>query len=175
MQHIIPAHKDVNGTMIDAEFEPCTALGIMALLHSTNVDLAGKRAVVIGRSDTVGKPVARMLLEADCTVTVCHSQTLNLAEHTKAADVLICAAGKPNLITASMVKQGAIVIDVGVNSVPDPDNPGKSMMVGDVDFGLVKDVAGWITPVPGGVRPMTVAMLLRNVCDAHKENLRRSN
>lgn len=173
LQCIIPPYKDVDGAMVDAEYEPCTARGIMALLHSTNQDLAGKHAVVIGRSDTVGKPVARMLLEADCTVTLCHSQTQNLAEHTKSADILVCAVGKPGLVTADMIKPGAIVIDVGINSVPDPANPGKTKMVGDVDFGLVKDVAGWITPVPGGVGPMTVAMLLQNVCDAHKDKMRR--
>lgn len=168
-QHLIPSAKDVDGAMIDAEFDPCTPRGIMHLLHSTNVDIAGMHAVVVGRSDTVGKPMAQMLLDADCTVTTCHSQTQELTVHTKMADILISAVGKPNLITADMVKPGAIVVDVGINHVPDPANPGKTKLVGDVDFELVKEVAGWITPVPGGVGPMTVAALLDNVWRAHKE------
>ena len=167
LQHLIPPFKDVDGAMIDAEFDPCTPRGIMHLLHSTNIDLAGKHAVVVGRSDTVGRPMAQMLLDADCTVTTCHSQTENLALHTSMADILICAAGKPNLITANMVKPGAIVVDVGINRVPDPTQPDKTMLVGDVDYPLVKDVASWITPVPGGVGPMTVAVLLDNVWQAH--------
>ena len=155
--------------MIDAEFDPCTPRGIMHLLHSTNVDLAGKHAVVVGRSDTVGRPMSQMLLDADCTVTTCHSMTENLAAHTRMADILISAAGQPNLIKADMVKPGAIVIDVGINHIPDTANPGSKKLVGDVDFPLVKEVAGWITPVPGGVGPMTVAILLDNVWRAHAE------
>lgn len=169
LQHLIPPSKDVDGAMIDAEFDPCTPRGVMHLLHSTNVDLEGKHAVVIGRSDTVGKPMAEMLLEADCTVTTCHSRTENLADYTRTADILVCAAGHANLVTADMVKPGAIVVDVGINRIPDPENPDKTKIVGDVDYPLVKEVAGWITPVPGGVGPMTVAILLDNVWRAHAE------
>lgn len=174
LAYVIPASKDVDGFMIDAEFDPCTPRGVMHLLHSTNVDLAGKHAVVVGRSDTVGKPMAQMLLEADCTVTTCHSQTEDLASHTRMADILVVAAGKPNLITASMVKPGAIVVDVGINRIPDPENPGKTKIVGDVDYALVKDVAGWITSIPGGVGPMTIAVLLDNVRRAHAMSKRSS-
>lgn len=169
LQYLIPPSKDVDGAMIDAEYDPCTPRGIMHLLHSINVDLAGKHAVVIGRSDTVGKPMAQMLIEADCTVTTCHSKTENLADYTRSADILVCAAGRANLITADMVKPGAIVVDVGINRIPDPENPDKTKLVGDVDYPLVKEVAGWITPVPGGVGPMTVAVLLDNVWKAHVE------
>lgn len=169
MQHVIPADKDVGGVMIDAEYDPCIPRGVMHLIHAADEDLAGKQAVVIGRSDAIGKPIAQMLLEADCTVTVCHSMTHNLASITKSADILVSAAGHPNLITADMVKPGAIVIDVGLNSAPDPDRPGQTKQVGDVDFALVKEVAGCITPVPGGVAPMGVAMLLKNTLTARQE------
>lgn len=133
---------------------PCTAKGIIALLNYEN--LQGKHAVVVGRSDIVGKPIAHMLLEKDATVTVCHSKTKNLAEITRMADILIVAIGKPKFITADMVKDGAIVIDVGINRMED----GK--LCGDVDFDAVVDKVRAITPVPGGVGPMTVAELLMN-------------
>lgn len=155
-------NKDVDGFLSDeSDYQPCTPKGIMRLLFEvyTRDELAGLNAVVIGRSEIVGKPMAQMLLEADCTVTVCHSHTQNLAMHTKNADILIVAAGKPGLITADMVKPGAVVIDVGINRV-------NGKLVGDVDFDAVKEVAGWITPVPGGVGPMTVAMLMDNVWEA---------
>lgn len=136
------------------EIAPCTAQGIMTLLDQ--YDLKGKHAVVVGRSDIVGKPVAHMLLEKDATVTICHSKTENLAEFTRMADILIVAIGKPKFITADMVKDGAIVIDVGINRMEN----GK--LCGDVDFDAVKEKVSAITPVPGGVGPMTVAELLLN-------------
>lgn len=137
----------------------CTPKGAMAMIRRTGLELAGKEAVVVGRSNIVGKPMAMLLLDANCTVTVCHSRTCNLAEHTRRADILVAAVGKPRMITADMVKPGAVVIDVGINRVD-----GK--VVGDVDFDAVKEVAGWITPVPGGVGRMTIAMLLENTLEA---------
>lgn len=138
---------------------PCTPQGILTLLDTAGVPLSGKRAVVVGRSNIVGKPTAKMLLDRDCTVTMAHSHTENLAAVCKEADILVVAVGKAGLITADCVKQGAAVIDVGINRTAE----GK--IVGDVDFEGVKDIAGWITPVPGGVGPMTIAMLLRNTID----------
>jgi methylenetetrahydrofolate dehydrogenase (NADP+)/methenyltetrahydrofolate cyclohydrolase len=135
---------------------PCTPAGVMRLLEHAGVALAGKHAVVIGRSNIVGKPVAMLLLQKDATVTICHSKTAKLAEITRQGDVLIAAVGKAKLVTAGMVKPGACVIDVGVNRLAD----GK--LAGDVDFESVKEIAGAITPVPGGVGPMTIAMLLEN-------------
>jgi methylenetetrahydrofolate dehydrogenase (NADP+)/methenyltetrahydrofolate cyclohydrolase len=135
---------------------PCTPAGVMRLIEHAGVPLAGRRAVVVGRSNIVGKPVALLLLQKDATVTVCHSKTPQLAVITQQADILVAAVGRAKLVTAEMVKPGACVIDVGVNRLPD----GK--LAGDVDYEAVKEVAGWITPVPGGVGPMTIAMLLEN-------------
>lgn len=137
----------------------CTPKGALAMIRRTGIDLRGKEAVVVGRSNIVGKPMAMLLLQQDCTVTMCHSRTKDLAAHTRRADVLVAAVGKARFITADMVKPGAVVIDVGINRVD-----GK--VVGDVDFDAVKDVAGWITPVPGGVGRMTIAMLLENTVEA---------
>jgi len=139
---------------------PCTPAGVMRLIDHARVLLAGRRAVVIGRSNIVGKPLALLLLQKDATVTICHSKSGNLADLTKQADILVGAVGRAKLVTADMVKPGACVIDVGINRLPD----GK--LAGDVDFASVKEVAGWITPVPGGVGPMTVAMLLENCVNA---------
>ncbi|MCH5155546.1 MAG: bifunctional methylenetetrahydrofolate dehydrogenase/methenyltetrahydrofolate cyclohydrolase FolD [Clostridiales bacterium] len=136
----------------------CTPRGIIELIKSTGVPISGKHAVVVGRSNIVGKPVAMLLLQNDATVTVCHSRTQNLKDITLSADILVAAVGKSNFITADMVKRGAIVIDVGMNRT-------ENGLCGDVDFYSVKDVAGYITPVPGGVGPMTVAMLLCNTVD----------
>ena len=133
----------------------CTPKGIMYMLKAGGVELSGKEAVVIGRSNIVGKPVAILLLNEDCTVTICHSRTKNLKEHCKRADILVTAIGKPHFVTEDMVKPGAAVIDVGINRVD-----GK--VVGDVDFEHVKEVAGFITPVPGGVGKMTISMLMEN-------------
>ena len=138
---------------------PATARAVMHLIESTGARIEGRNAVVVGRSSIVGKPVAIMLLEKDATVTICHSKTKNLAEHTKKADILVVAVGKPKLITQGMVKEGAVVIDVGINRVD-----GK--VVGDVDFENVQKIAGFITPVPRGVGPMTIAMLMDNTLKA---------
>ena len=138
---------------------PCTALGCLELIKSTGITLPGAHAVVVGRSNIVGKPVAQLLLNHDCTVTVAHSKTKDLANLTKQADILIAAVGKKHFITADMVKSRAVVIDVGINRQ-------NSNIFGDVDFEAVKDIAGYITPVPGRVGPLTVAMLLANVLDS---------
>ncbi|HEY1290327.1 MAG TPA: bifunctional methylenetetrahydrofolate dehydrogenase/methenyltetrahydrofolate cyclohydrolase FolD [Burkholderiales bacterium] len=135
---------------------PCTPLGCMRLIEHAGVQVAGRHAVVVGRSNIVGKPLAHLLLQKDATVTICHSKSADLGGICRSADLLVAAVGRPKLIGADMVKPGACVIDVGVNRLPD----GK--LAGDVDFDAVKSVAGWITPVPGGVGPMTIAMLLEN-------------
>lgn len=147
-----------------AASEPCTPKGIMRLLKSTGIPLAGKEAVVVGRSNIVGKPVALMLLAESATVTVCHSKTADLADHVRRADVLVAAIGKPRFITADMVKEGAVVVDVGINRLDEG-------LVGDVDYGPVSEKASWITPVPGGVGPMTIAMLLENTLEQAKKGL----
>jgi methylenetetrahydrofolate dehydrogenase (NADP+) / methenyltetrahydrofolate cyclohydrolase len=139
---------------------PCTPLGCMRLIEHAGMQIAGRHAVVIGRSNIVGKPVAMLLLQKDATVTICHSKTPSIEAITKQADILVAAVGRAKLVTARMVKPGACVIDVGINRLPD----GK--LAGDVDYDSVKEVAGWITPVPGGVGPMTIAMLLENCINA---------
>jgi len=165
----ISTSKDVDGyaTLSAGElmtgqpgFRPCTPYGCMKLIESTGIDLRGKHAVVIGRSNTVGKPMALLLLQANATVTVCHSATADIGHHTRQADVIVAAVGKRNVLTADMVKPGAVVIDVGMNRNPE----GK--LCGDVDFAGVKEVASFITPVPGGVGPMTITMLLVNTLEA---------
>jgi methylenetetrahydrofolate dehydrogenase (NADP+)/methenyltetrahydrofolate cyclohydrolase len=168
LQRIAQA-KDVDGftwrslgALLDghASLAPCTPSGSMLMLERSGVPIAGRHAVVIGRSSIVGKPAALMLLERNATVTICHSRTADLAAMTRQADILICAIGRPRMITADMVKPGAAVIDVGINRTAD----GK--LCGDVDFDAVRERAGWITPVPGGVGPMTVAMVIANVITA---------
>ncbi len=139
---------------------PCTPAGVMRLLEHAGVPLAGRHAVVIGRSNIVGKPVALLLLQKDATVTICHSKSKGMEAQARQADILIAAVGRARLVTAAMVKPGACVIDVGVNRLAD----GK--LAGDVDFDAVREVAGWITPVPGGVGPMTIAMLLENCVES---------
>jgi methylenetetrahydrofolate dehydrogenase (NADP+) / methenyltetrahydrofolate cyclohydrolase len=141
-------------------FWPCTPFGCMKMLESIGYELRGRNAVVIGRSNIVGKPMAMLLLQQSATVTICHSATRDLKAHTMQADVIVAAVGKRNIVTADMVKPGAVVIDVGMNR----DDAGK--LCGDVDFSMVREVAGWITPVPGGVGPMTRAMLLVNTLQA---------
>lgn len=143
-------------------FIPCTAYGVIKMLESYNIQIEGKHAVVIGRSNVVGKPISQCLLNKNATVTICHSKTKNLAEITKTADILISAVGKINMVTENMVKNGAVVIDVGINR----NEEGK--LLGDVDFENVKNKVSYITPVPGGVGPMTVAMLMNNVIKACK-------
>ena len=154
-------HAMNSGRLMNGQpgFVPCTPLGVMKLLEAYGIDPAGKHAVVIGRSNIVGKPMAMLLLRANATVTICHSRTQNLADITRQADILVAAVGRANFVTADMVKAGAAVIDVGINRVD-----GK--IVGDVDFDAVSGVAGYITPVPGGVGQMTIAMLLANTLDA---------
>lgn len=140
-------------------FVPCTPLGVMEMLHRNNVEIKGKEAVIIGRSNIVGKPMAALLLQEHATVTICHSRTADLKAHAKNADILVVATGRANMVTGDMVKPGATVIDVGINRVDDA-------LVGDVNFEEAKEVAGLITPVPGGVGPMTITMLLKNTLKA---------
>lgn len=144
-------------------FLPCTPAGIMDLLEYYNVNVSGKKCVVLGRSNIVGKPMAHLLLEKNGTVTVCHSRTANLKEEIKAADILVVAIGKPEFVKADMIKPGAVVIDVGINRTAD----GK--LVGDVDFAAVSELASYVTPVPGGVGPMTITTLLKNTLTAAKQ------
>ena len=165
----IATHKDVDGFSVMSAGElmsglpglrPCTPLGCMKLIESTGQSLRGKHAVVIGRSNTVGKPMALLLLQAHATVTVCHSATVDVPLLTRQADIVVAAVGRRNTLTADMIKPGAIVIDVGINR----NEEGK--LCGDVDFEAARQVAGWITPVPGGVGPMTITMLLANTLEA---------
>ncbi len=167
----IAAEKDVDGfgpenvgnlVIGDDCFYPCTPYGCMVMLEEIGLDPKGKKAVVIGRSNIVGKPIAMMLLAKHATVTICHSRTANLAEEVKQADIVVAAVGRPEMITGDMIKEGAVVIDVGINRL---DN-GK--LVGDVHFESCKEKASWITPVPGGVGPMTITMLLQNTLEAAK-------
>ena len=168
----ITYRKDVDGftpssvgklSIGEDTFISCTPYGVIKMFEEYNIDLTGKDVVIVGRSNIVGKPLIQCCLNKNATVTVCHSRTKNLKEHTKRADVLIAAIGKPKFITADMVKEGAVVIDVGINRNED----GK--LVGDVDFENVEKIASHITPVPGGVGPMTIAMLMNNVIKAAKE------
>lgn len=171
----ITPHKDVDGfhvanagaLMVGApEFKPCTPYGCMKLLESIEYPLRGARAVIVGASNIVGKPMAMLLLQAGATVTICNSKTRDLAHHTKDADVLVVATGKPKMVTGDMVKSGSVVIDVGINRLPD----GK--LCGDVDFDTAKYIADWITPVPGGVGPMTITMLLMNTLEAAEKKIK---
>ncbi len=148
----------------DFDFVPCTPAGVMELIKESGIDVAGKECVVVGRSNIVGKPQAMLLLHQNGTVTICHSRTKNLAEKTRNADILVAAVGKPGFITGDMIKPGAVVIDVGINRIA----PKK--LVGDVDFESAEKVAGAITPVPGGVGPMTIAMLMKNTLKAAQIN-----
>ena len=142
------------------DFLPCTPAGVMELIKESGIEVSGKECVILGRSDIVGKPQAMLLLHQNGTVTICHSRTQNLKEVTRRADILVAAIGKPNFVTADMVKEGAVVIDVGINRLPD------KKLCGDVDFEAVSKVASAITPVPGGVGPMTIAMLMKNTVTA---------
>ncbi len=171
----VPADRDVDGFHPEnagllsqgrPRFIPCTAAGVQRMLVDAGIETAGKHAVIIGRSDIVGKPLALLLAArgtgGDATVTICHSRSENLAAICRQADILVAAVGKPGLVTAEMVKPGAAVIDVGINRIADPAAKGGSRLVGDVDFASVAEVAGSVSPVPGGVGPLTVAMLLAN-------------
>jgi len=169
LEAILP-EKDVDGfhaenigalTQGNPRFVPCTPQGVMELLEKGGISLKGQEAVVIGRSNIVGKPMALLLLAAGATVTICHSQTRDLAFHTRRADILVAAVGRPRFVTGDMIKPGAVVIDVGINRVPE-GQPDAGKLCGDVDFASAVNVASAITPVPGGVGPMTIAMLLAN-------------
>ena len=151
----------------DPVFVPCTPKGVIHMIDSTGGDISGKRAVVIGRSNIVGKPVAMLLLHRHATVTICHSRTKDLPDRVREADIVIAAIGKPLFVTSDMVKDGAVVIDVGINRLAD------GRLVGDVDFDRVKERASWITPVPGGVGPMTIAMLLQNTLESAKQFVKK--
>jgi len=170
----ISAEKDVDGFHISNAgllmtgkplFRPCTPYGVMKMLELTGIDLRGAEAVVIGASNIVGKPQAMLLLQQGATVTLCNSKTKDLKSHCLRADILVVAVGRPNMITGDMIKPGAVVIDVGINRLPD----GK--LCGDVDFDSASEVAGWITPVPGGVGPMTITMLLQNTIEAVERSI----
>ncbi len=172
----LAVEKDVDGFHVQnvgalvvgkAGFAPCTPAGCLAMLDHIGCDIAGREAVVVGRSNIVGKPMALMLIQRSATVTVCTSRTVDLAAHTRRADILVVATGKPRMVGADMVKPGAVVIDVGINRLPE----GK--LVGDVDFHPVKERAGWITPVPGGVGPMTITMLLSNTVQSARARAAR--
>lgn len=173
--HAIDPKKDVDAfhpvnvgrIMIgNFSFVPCTPAGVMELLHHYEIDLCGKHCVILGRSNIVGKPQAMLMLRENATVTICHSRTQNLSQITKTADVLVAAVGKPGFVTAEMVKPGAIIVDVGINRTDE----GK--LCGDVDFASVEPMASYITPVPGGVGPMTITMLLKNTLTAAKEQIK---
>lgn len=171
---LIPAGKDVDGFLAENVGNlmlgqdttvACTPFGVLKMLKSSGVELCGKNAVVLGRSNIVGKPMAMLLLKENCTVTICHSKTNNLDQICKNADILVAAIGKPKFVKANMVKEGAVVIDVGINRT-------ENGLVGDVDFDEVKDIVSQISPVPGGVGPMTIAMLLENtyLCACRRNN-----
>jgi len=178
LRSIVP-EKDVDGfhpvnvgkmVLGEKAFLPCTPHGVLVMLERAGISVPGKHVVVVGRSNIVGKPVANLLLQknsrADATVTICHTGTKDMATYTRQADILIVAAGRPNTVTADMVKEGVVVIDVGVNRIPDSTKPNGFRLVGDVDFDGILPKAFFITPVPGGVGPMTITMLLANTIEA---------
>lgn len=178
----IDPEKDVDGfhpvnvgnMMIGKKaFLPCTPHGIIVLLEKMGIETKGKHAVVIGRSNIVGKPVSILLArrETNCTVTICHTGTPDIGAFTKQADIIVAASGHPNTVTADMVKDGAVVIDVGVNRIPDSTKKSGFRLVGDVDFEAIKEKASFITPVPGGVGPMTIAMLMANTLESAENRL----
>jgi len=164
------ANENVGKIMIgDPDFLPCTPAGVMVLLERSGIDISGKECVVVGRSNIVGKPMAMLLLAKNGTVTLCHSRTKDLAFHTRRADILVAAIGKPKFIGADMVKEGAVVIDVGINRLED------GSLAGDVDFAAVEPKASYITPVPGGVGPMTITMLMQNTLNSAKKRAKNIN
>ena len=158
--------NSIGGDLLKKTFTPCTPLGCYLMLKKVVPDLKGMHAVIIGRSNIVGKPMAQLLLEESCTVTIVHSKTKDIEGMVKQADIVVAAVGRPNMVKSNWVKDGAIVIDVGINRIDHPDKPGKTKLVGDVDYDDVFTVASAITPVPGGVGPMTIACLLKNTVDA---------
>jgi methylenetetrahydrofolate dehydrogenase (NADP+)/methenyltetrahydrofolate cyclohydrolase len=179
----IPPGKDVDGlhpvnvgelARGTPHFAPCTPAGVIVLLHRYEIPIAGRHVVIVGRSNLVGRPLASLLLlkgpRGDASVTVCHSRSQGLADIVRAGDIVVAAVGRPNTITADMVRPGAAVVDVGMNRIDDPSTSSGSRLVGDVDYEPVSEVAEWITPVPGGVGPMTVALLLANTVQAAEEH-----
>jgi methylenetetrahydrofolate dehydrogenase (NADP+)/methenyltetrahydrofolate cyclohydrolase len=158
--------NSIGGDLLKKSFVPCTPLGCYLMLKKSIPNLAGMHAVIIGRSNIVGKPMAQLLLEESCTVTTVHSKTKDIETITRQADILVAAVGRPLMVKADWVKSGAIVIDVGINRVENPDDTSKTMLVGDVDYADVINKASAITPVPGGVGPMTIACLLKNTVEA---------
>ena len=168
--HVVNAGRLATGAQ---GFVPCTPAGIMEMLRRINQPTQGTRAVIVGRSNLVGKPLALLMMQkgTDATVTICHSRTRNLASVCREADILVAAVGRPGMITADMIRPGAVVIDVGINRVDDPSRTRGYRLVGDVDYTAACHVAGWITPVPGGVGPMTIAMLLSNTLLAAQHRL----
>ena len=181
--YAIDPNKDVDGfhpvnvgKMVLGEqcFLPCTPHGILELLTRNNIETSGAEVVILGRSNIVGKPIANLMLQkrdgGNATITLCHTRTKNTEEHTKRADIIIAAVGVPKLLTADMVKDGVVIIDVGVNRIGMSDS-GKAILAGDVDFDAVKEKASFITPVPGGVGPMTITMLMKNTIQAAKQSI----
>lgn len=172
--------KDVDGfhyenmgklsTNKNPEFKPCTPDGCMELIKKTNIDISGKKAVILGRSNIVGLPISLMLLHNNATVTICHSKTKDIESYVQKADIVIAACGRAKMVKKSWIKPGAIVIDVGINSITDNTKKRGYRLVGDVDFDEVKDIASYITPVPGGVGPMTIAMLMKHTVEACLKN-----
>ena len=163
--------NSIGGDLLKKSFVPCTPLGCFLMLKRTVPNLVGMHAVIIGRSNIVGKPMAQLLLEESCTVTTVHSKTKDIEAITRQADILVAAVGRPLMVKSGWVKPGAIIIDVGINRVENPDEASKTMLVGDVDFSEVINVASAITPVPGGVGPMTIACLLKNTIDCFKRSI----
>ncbi len=181
----IPPEKDVDGLTPDnvgelargtPRFAPCTPAGVIEMLVRHDIDIRGKHVVIVGRSNLVGRPLASLLLlkgdRGDATATVAHSRSENLAEICRSADIVVAAVGRPNTVTKDMVRPGAVVVDVGINRIDDPSTESGSRLVGDVDYDAVAETASWITPVPGGVGPMTIAMLLANTVQAAETEAR---
>ena len=158
--------NSIGGDLLNKTFTPCTPLGCYLMLKQHIPDLKGLHAVIIGRSNIVGKPMAQLLLEESCTVSIVHSKTKNIEEITKQGDIVVAAVGRPLMVKKEWIKPGAVVIDVGINRIDNTENSGKTKLVGDVDYEGVSEVASAITPVPGGVGPMTIACLLKNTVDA---------
>ena len=158
--------NSIGGDLLKKSFVPCTPLGCYLMLKKSIPNLKGMHAVIIGRSNIVGKPMAQLLLEESCTVSIVHSKTKNIEEITRQGDIIVAAVGRPLMVKKDWIKPGAVVIDVGINRIEDPNNSEKTKLVGDVDYDSVIEVASAITPVPGGVGPMTIACLLKNTVDA---------
>ena len=164
--------NSIGGDLLNKTFTPCTPLGCYLMLKQHIPDLKGMHAVIIGRSNIVGKPMAQLLLEESCTVSIVHSKTKNIEEITRQGDIVVAAVGRPLMVKKEWIKPGAVIIDVGINRIDNNENPGKTKLVGDVDYEGVSEVASAITPVPGGVGPMTIACLLKNTVDAANRQIK---